>query len=84
MNFIELEVRTAFTVHGYDENNQEIIENSSEQDFMKKLISVGRIQSISEKYILVTSSHDRVMYWEYTCSMQELKQRLSTAGLVIS
>jgi len=84
MNFIELEVRTAFTVHGYDENNQEIIENSSEKDFTKKLISIDRIQSISEKYILVTSSHSRVMYWEYNCSMSELKQRLSNSGLIVT
>lgn len=83
MKFIELEVKAAFTVHGYDENNKEIVENSLEQQFMSKLISIERIQSISEKYILVTSSHTRVMYWEYNCSMQELKVKLSNAGLVI-
>jgi hypothetical protein len=83
VKFIELEVKTAFTVHGYDKNNQEIIENSSEKEFMNKLISLDRIQSISEEYILVTSSHNRVMYWEYNCSMPELKDKLSNSGLVI-
>lgn len=82
--FIELEVKTAFTVHGYDEKNQEVVEQSSEQTFMKKLISIDRIQSISEQYVLVTSSHDRVMYWEYNCSMQALQDKLASAGLIIT
>lgn len=83
MKFIKLAVKTAFTVHGYDKDNQEIIENASEENFVNKLISVDRIQSISEQYILVTSSHTRVMYWEYDCSMQELEQRLAKADLII-
>lgn len=83
MKYIELAVKTAFTVHGYDEHNQEVIENSSEQDFVNKLILIDRIQSISEQYILVTSSHGRVMYWEYNCSMQELRDKLSNAGLIV-
>ena len=83
MKFIELEVKTAFTVHGFDENNKEVIENASDDIFVKKLISIDRIQSISEKYILVTSSHTRVMYWEYNCSMDELTQKLKSSGLLI-
>lgn len=83
MKFIELEVKTAFTVHGFDENNKEVIENVSDDIFVKKLISIDRIQSISEKYILVTSSHTRVMYWEYNCSMDELTQKLKSSGLLI-
>ncbi len=83
MKFIELEVKTAFIVHGFDENNQEVIENVSDEAFVKKLISIDRIQSISEEYVLVTSSHTRVMYWEYKCSMDELTAKLKTAGLLI-
>jgi len=82
MKFIELEVKTAFIIHGFDENNKEIIENIAEEQFVKKLISINRIQSISEKYILVTSSHTRVMYWEYKLSMQELNEKLAAAGLI--
>lgn len=70
MKFIELEVRTAFIVHGFDESNKEIVENVNEDKFVNKLISIERIQSITEEYVLVTSSHTRVMYWEYNCSMQ--------------
>lgn len=83
MKFIQLEVRTAFIVHGFDENNQEIIEDVSDVEFVTKLISIDRIQSISKEYILVTSSHSRVMYWEYDCSMDELTEKLKSSGMVI-
>mgnify|MGYP005984864511 FL=1 len=83
MKFIELEVKTAFIVHGFDENNNEIIENVNEDKFVKKLISLERVQSISEEYVLVTSSHARVMYWEYNCSMQALADKLKLSGLII-
>lgn len=82
MKFIELEVKTAFIIHGFDENNKEIIENISSEVFIKKLIAIDRIQSISEEYVLVTSSHTRVMYWEYNCSMDELTEKLKTTGLL--
>jgi hypothetical protein len=72
-----------FIVHGFDENNKEVIENVSDDIFVKKLISIDRIQSISEKYVLVTSSHTRVMYWEYNCSMGDLTKKLKSSGLLI-
>ena len=83
MKFIELKVKTAFIVHGFDENNNEIIEDVNEDKFVKKLISLERVQSISEEYVLVTSSHARVMYWEYNCSMQMLADKLKLSGLII-
>ena len=83
MKYIELEVRTALIVHGYDSNNKEIEEVINEPDFVKKIISVKRIQSISEKYLLVTSSHKRVMYWEYKGTLQDIKEKLASNGLMI-
>ena len=74
--FIEVEVKLGIIVHGYDGENKEIEENFSETNFMKKILSIERIQSISEKYILVSSSHGRIMYWEYKGTMEELKERL--------
>ncbi|MBX2840852.1 MAG: hypothetical protein KTR26_03720 [Flammeovirgaceae bacterium] len=82
--FIEIEVKTAIIVHGYDTNNQEIIEELNEEDFIKKIVSIDRIQSISEKYILVSSSHERVMYWEYKGSMEEIKLKLINVGIPIA
>jgi len=74
--FIEVEVKLGIIVHGYDGENKEIEENFSETNFMKKILSIERILSISEKYILVSSSHGRIMYWEYKGTMEELKERL--------
>ena len=84
MKFIELEVRTAIIVHGFDDKNQEIEEVINETEFVKKLIAIGRIQSISEQYVLVTGSHGRVMYWEYNCEMVALKGKLKAASLLIA
>lgn len=73
--FIELEVKTAIIVHGFDNQNNEIQEHVNESGFMKKIIAIERIKSISEKYLLVTSSHGRIMYWEYKGSIDEIKQK---------
>ena len=83
MKFLELEVRTALVVHGYNDNNRELTEAVNEQTFTTKFIAIERIQSISEQYVLVTGSHDRLMYWEYRGSMEELRGRLAEAGLML-
>lgn len=83
MKFIELEVKTAFIVHGFDTENNEIIQNVSDEIFVRKLISIDRIQSISEEYLLVTSSHSRVMYWQYNCSLDEITKKLDSTNLLI-
>lgn len=82
--FIEVEVKLGIIVHGYDNKNKEIEEVFNETDYMRKIISIERIQSISEKYILVKSSHNRVMYWEYKGSMKELKQKLLDINIKIA
>jgi len=82
--FLEIEVKLATMVHGYDNENKEIAETFYETHFMKKIISISRIQSISEKYILVNSSHERVMYWEYKGTMEELKQKLLSIEVKIA
>lgn len=74
--FIELEVKSSITVHGYDNDNKEIEEVFEGKDYIKKIIAIHRIQSISEEYILVNSSHGRMMYWNYKGTMEELKQKL--------
>lgn len=83
MSFIRLKVRAAFVVHGYDEQNRELIEQVNEPEFVEKLVRVERIQSVSEKYVLVSSSHGRVAYWEYDGGFAALSARLEAAGLLI-
>lgn len=84
MKFISLRVRNAIVMHGYTADNQEIVEEFSDQPFVDKLIAVERIQSVSDKYVLVTSSHGRVMYWEYEGGMPAIQQRLAAAGLLVA
>ena len=84
MKFISLRVRNAILMHGYTADNQEIVEEFKDEAFVDKLIAVDRIQSLTEKYLLVTSSHGRVMYWEYEGSLASVKERLAAAGLVVA
>ena len=83
MNFLSLRVRTAIVVHGFDEKNEEIQQNIQEGPFVEKLIALSRIQSVSEKYILVTSYYGRAMYWEYEGGFEALKERLNANGLLV-
>jgi hypothetical protein len=80
---LEINVRTSSIVHGFDPDNKEIIEVVDEHEYVKKLVLIDRIQSVSEKYILVTSSHRRVMYWEYEENLEQLKARLEKTGVLI-
>ena len=82
--FIELEVKSSITVHGYDNDNKEIEEVFEGTDYMKKIIAIHRIQSISEEYILVNSSHGRIMYWNYKGTMEDIKQKLLDIDIKIA
>lgn len=75
-DYILFSVRNALTVHGYDEQNREIIERHESADFMPKLISTARIQSVSEQYLLVTGAFGRLMYWEYQGSLEDVRRQL--------
>lgn len=83
MRFIQLNVRTARLVHGYDAQNQEIAETFSGEAFAPKLIAIDRIQSATERFVLVTSNHGRVAYWEYEGGLDALHARLAAAALVV-
>jgi hypothetical protein len=76
-------VRNALVIHGYTADNQEIVEEISGEEFVDKLIAVDRIQSATQRYLLVTSSHGRVLYWEYEGGLETVTARLASAGLVI-
>ncbi len=84
MKFIALRVRLSLVVHGYTPDNTEIVEHRDEAPFADKLVAIERIQSISDRYLLVTGSHGRVMYWEYEGGFDEVRRRLEQAGLLIA
>ncbi|WP_108803705.1 hypothetical protein [Aquimarina sp. Aq107] len=77
MKFIELTLHNHTIVHGFDARNQEIIEKVEVKSPSKKLVSVDRILSISEKYILIKYAFDRIIYWEYLEEYDNLKTMLS-------
>ncbi|VUD59243.1 hypothetical protein TDB9533_02627 [Thalassocella blandensis] len=83
MKYIELTVRTAFIVHGYDDKNKEIVERLEDQPYMTKLIAINRIQSVSDKFILVNGSHGRIMYWEYQGNLAEIKKTFEQADMLV-
>jgi hypothetical protein len=83
MKYISVRVRNGLVFHGYDANNEEILEEVKDDTFVEKLLLIDRIQSTGEKYILVNSSHGRTMYWEYEGGFDALKARLQEAGLLI-
>ena len=84
MKFISIRVRNSIVVHGYGNDNAEIVSEVKDEEFVEKLIAIDRIQSVSEKYVLVSSSHGRVLYWEYEGTLASIKTRLSNAGLVVA
>ncbi len=81
--FIALRVRNALVLPGYTPDNQEILPEVQGEAFAEKLIAVERIQSATDRYLLVTSSHGRALYWEYEGGLAALKARLAAAGLVV-
>ncbi|MEA5259431.1 hypothetical protein VB264_16650 [Arcicella aquatica] len=82
--FIKITTGNYLIVHGFDANNKEIIEEVTVPQNMVKVVAINRIQSISEKYILVTGSHGRLMYWEYEESFEDLQKQLSYHSLLIA
>jgi hypothetical protein len=84
MKFISLRVRNALVMHGYTPDNKEVMDEVKDEPFVEKLIAIERIQSVSESYVLVSSSHGRVLYWEYEGDLASITNRLAAAGLVVT
>lgn len=84
MRFISVQVRNAIVMHGYAADNSEVVEEVTGEAFAEKLLAIDRIQSVTEKYILVSSSHGRALYWEYVGDLASIKARLTDAGLVVA
>lgn len=82
-SFIEVHVRTALIVHGFTADNVAVEEAVNETAYVRKLIAVSRIQSVSEQYLLVEGMAGRQMFWEYQESMDEVVDRLTRAGAVV-
>ena len=84
MKFIKITTANYLIVHGFDKHNKEITEEVIVEKPMTKIVALDRIQSISEKYILVTASHGRMMYWEYQETFEDLQRLLKANGVIIN
>lgn len=82
--FIALRVRGALVLHGYTADNEEVLAQVSGEAFADKLIAIERIQSATERYLMVSAPHGRAMYWEYEGGLAALQDRLAAAGCVIA
>ena len=67
--FLEIKVKNHVILHGFDENNKEILEGVEADSFVTKLVAIDRIQSISEQYILTSYAFGRLIYL-FTGSMK--------------
>ncbi len=82
--FIALRVRGALVLHGYTPDNEEVLVQVQGEDFADKLIAIERIQSATERYLMVSAPHGRAVYWEYEGGLVSLQDRLAAAGCVIA
>lgn len=74
--FIELTLGSYMISHGYDEENKEITEAVTVDGFSRKIVSIPRIKSVSEKYILTDYIGGRWIYWEYEEGYDAIKNLL--------
>ncbi|MDF1759293.1 MAG: hypothetical protein P1U40_02030 [Coxiellaceae bacterium] len=77
MSFIEVTVKNHQILHGFDQDNKEIIEEVTVDKPAKKLINVSRILSVSEKFILTSYAYDRIVYWEYLEEYEQIKKMIN-------
>ncbi len=82
MKFIQITTKNYLVFHGYDQNNQEIIEEV-QSPATAKIIALDRIQSVTEKYVLTLSAHGRVIYWEYEEDFNAVRGVLAESGLLL-
>lgn len=83
MKFIKLTVKNHEIMHGFDNENKEIIEKVVVEKASVKLIAIDRILSISEKFIL-TTYHDRLIYWEYEEEFSDVVSTLDELDLAVT
>jgi len=83
MQFIRVTVKNHEIMHGFDENNKEMLERVEVAKASTKLVAVDRILSIGEKFILISYADGRIIYWEYSESFEDIQEQLKKKGLLI-
>ncbi len=81
--YISLRVRPTRVIHGYDSENKPVTEDLEGNPVVEKLIALDRILSFTDKEVFITVPHGRVQVWAYEDSLDSVKTRLATAGLLV-
>ena len=81
--YITLKIRAKTAYHGYDADNKLITSPVGSTEFVEKIIRLDRILSFTEEYVFIECPHDTVQTWEYEGSIADIKQKLSSAGLML-
>lgn len=81
IKFIRVTTGNFIMVHGFDAQNQQI-EEEVQAPPTEKIIAIDRILSISEKYILASYADNRVIYYEYQGTMDDIAHQLMRGQLL--
>jgi hypothetical protein len=83
LKFIELHLGNMLIHHGYDAENKEVMQEVVGQQPARKLVALSRVQSVTEKYVLLSSGYGRFIYWEYHDGYEKVMAIFKEAGLLI-
>lgn len=81
MAYITAEIKSSKVYHGYDEDRKPVVDDLDGGEFVKKLIKVSRILSVTEDYIFIDCPHNTVQTWEYKGTLEEFRLKLRRAGV---
>ncbi|WP_343315396.1 hypothetical protein AAIB41_18405 [Brucella sp. BE17] len=81
MAYITAEIRASKVYHGYDEARKAVVDDLDVGVFVKKLIKVSRILSVTEDYIFIECPHNTVQTWEYKGTLEDLRLKLLQVGV---
>ncbi|MEN5084573.1 hypothetical protein ABE438_18985 [Bosea sp. TWI1241] len=81
--YITARIKADKIFHGYDEALAPVITDHAPRDYVEKVIKLDRILSFTDKYIFIECPHDTVQTWEYEGGLEDIKQKLNDAKLLI-
>lgn len=83
LKFIKVTTGNYKVLHGFNEKNEEILEDVKVSATSKKLISIDRIKSISHNFLLTDYANGRWIYWEYEEEFDDLVTQLGVSNVKV-
>jgi len=84
MKFIKLTVKNHTVMHGFDENNKEILEKCYVDQPTTKLIAIDRIKSICKDLVLIDYADNRWIFWEYEEDFENVVRQFEREKLLVN